>query len=231
MKRMCVITGLCVAALMFAGSTGCAAPQQSVTIQNPVEIDTLEYTRMFDAAVMILRDEGFHIDREDYRFGTITTRPVSASTMLEPWKDDNTTDDQSAQSTISQQRRQITITFEPRESDGRKPDDRTWRLGDDSDDSPGYLMRAEVLVERLVLPVTYLTGSTDGRRVLGKLSSVPAEWQRRGITQAYWRPLRHDDHLEQRLLVQIVRRSFHVAEHSYSSGSDRSQESQPLPVP
>jgi hypothetical protein len=231
MKWTLAITGLCVAALALVGPTGCAAPQQPVTIQNPVEIETLEYARMFDATVLVLRDEGFHIDREDYRFGTITTRPAPASTLLEPWKSDNTTDDQSAQSTINQQRRQITITFEPRAPDDGEPNERAPQWGDESDDSPGYLMRAEVLVERLVVPITYLTGSTDGRRVLDKLSSVPAEWQRRGMVAAYWRPLGRDPHLEQRLLVQIVRRSFDVTEPIDSSGSDDAQETEPPPAP
>ena len=173
---------------------GCATPIQAVN--NPLEVAPSEYDRLFEAIVHELRDRGFVVDRRDYRFGTVSTRPVGSPTILEPWRADNTTDNQAFASTVNYQRRQITVTLEPVEP------------APGTDQPHRYLLRAEVIVERVVVPTTYATGSTTGRRVIGKLTRVPTEWQQRGITGHYWRPIGRDPYLEQQLIDAIVRRSL-----------------------
>ena len=82
-------------------------------VNNPLEIAPSEYDRLLEAAVDELRDRGFVVDRHDYRFGTVSTRPVGSPTILEPWRADNSIYDQAVASTVNYQRRQITITLEP----------------------------------------------------------------------------------------------------------------------
>ncbi len=167
-------------------------------VNNPLEIAPGEYDRLFEAAVGELRARGFVVDRHDYRFGTVSTRPVGSPTILEPWRAGNSVYDQAVASTVNYQRRQITITLEPVEN------------GQDMEPPDRYLLRAEVIIERVVLPTTYITGSTTSRRVIGKLSRVPAEWRQRGITGHYWRPIGRDPYLEQQLIEAIVRRSLTI---------------------
>jgi len=176
---------------------GCAPKIQPV--DNPLEIDRQEYARLFDATVLVLRDYGFRVARQDYRFGVITTEPMRAPTILEPWQTINTTVDQAFASTVNDQRRRVTISLVPAEADPPTTGAPT-----------PYELHAEVIVERLMVPTARLTGSTAGRRIVHQLSSVPVEWQQRGIRATYWRTIGRDPYLEQRLLAGIVRRSLHL---------------------
>lgn len=179
--------------------SGCSQPL--VEVANPLEIDKSEYTRMYHAAMGVLRDYGFRLDRRSHRFGTVTTKDMGCSTVFEPWQRTNSTDLQAWESTINQQRRHAVITLEPTglESVTAPP----------STDSASkvYRLRVEVFLERVQMPTLYLPGSTSGHGVLGVLRSVPTEWADRGIDSPYWRPMGRDPLLEQRLLADIVRRS------------------------
>lgn len=189
---------------MIAATAVMGCTTRSHRVPNPLEIAEVEYTRLFDAAVVTLRSRGYVVDRQDYRFGVITTRPVFFPTIFEPWHSTNSTWEQAQASTINHQRRQIAITLEPVPSDETPP----------ADDAAGpvtlasYILRAEVVVERLAVPRARLTGSTSGGRVMGRLAAVPEEWRRRGIESHYWRPIGRDPYLERRLVEAIVRRSL-----------------------
>lgn len=196
--------GPCVAAVMAAVVlTGCAG--SAVTAPNPIEIDRVEYTRMYNAAVEVLREHGFWLDRRSHRFGTITTRDLDSPTLLEPWKAINTTDQQALESTLNHVRRRAVVTIEPaltpaHPSEPPQPDT----------EPSTYRMRVEVFAERSQHPNRRLTGSTTGHNIYGVLNNTPAEYRRRGITANYWQPLGRDTYLEQRILAQIVRRSLVV---------------------
>ena len=189
-----VIAGLLIAGMMPPALTGCA--RQVPTVNNPLEVSPGEYDRLFRASIDELRDRGYVVDRHDYRYGTVSARPAGSPMFAELWRKDNTTGRQAWTSTVNYQRRLITITLEPVAPDpGRDQPDH-------------YLLRAEVVVERVSVPTTYATGSTVGRRVIGNLNRVPTEWQERGITGHYWRPVGRDPYLGQRLIDAIVRRSL-----------------------
>lgn len=200
--------------LFVSGLIGCAVTVPAV--ENPIAIGTSEYGRLFDATQLVLRDHGFRIARSDYRFGKVTTKPVGSPTIVEVWQSINSTAGHAWASTIGNQRRQITITFEP--ADPLVPKPTTDAVVDDGT-KDAYVMRAEVIIERLMKPTARLTGSTTGRRLIGELAAVPAEWTRRGIKGAYWRPIGRDPHLEQRLLRQIVSRSLKLPDDQISSDS------------
>jgi len=162
-----------------------------------IEISTSEYSRMYRAAVLVLRDRGFRLDRQDYRFGRVTAWPMPAPSIMEPWEHTNSTVGQALESTINSQRRVVSVMLDP--------------AGDQAvqaDPDLGYVMRIEVLVERLQVPARQLTGSTHGPRVCGTLSVVPRELAERGIVDAYWQPVGGDSYLERQLLEQIVRQSL-----------------------
>ncbi len=191
---------------MTTALLGCVAKIE--TIKNPIEVDETEYARLFNAAVVVLREKGFTVDQQDYRYGRVTTRPARSPTFLEPWHADNTTFDQGLMSTINHQRRRISLYFEPKQAEaGRLGEGRS--VGGEGTGGD-YLFHAEILVERLVVPVARLTGSTRPRGLIGKLSDVPVEWKERGIQDAYWRIVGRDPFLEQRLIAEIIRRSMWV---------------------
>ncbi len=185
-------TSPCFAALLMlaAGLIGCQATPQSASA--PVQIAEQEYAHMYQASIDVLRDNGYTIDRDDYRFGSVTTDAEQSSTVLEPWRRDNKTFVQAVAATANRQRRVVRVQMEPIEHTDQ------------------FNLYVEAVVEQLQLPTRYLTGSTRGQAIFGQLSSVPGEHARRGITEGYWQTVERDPLLEQRLLDEIVRRSVRV---------------------
>ena len=197
--------GRAAVAVVVAVVIGCA---EFTPVPNPVETDPREYSRMYRAAIEVLRESGFELDRRDFRYGRITTQPLASPTMMEPWHTSNTTAYQALESTLHDQRRRVCIFWDPITSVPRHvPIDQETQLGPTL--SADSQLRVEVLVERREFSDRYLTGSTAGHRVFGSLSALPDELTQRGINTAqYWRPLGRDPYLEQRLLARIVRKSL-----------------------
>jgi hypothetical protein len=225
---------------MVLSAGGCAAPSNSTA--NPLEIDRSEYGRMFTASVEVLREHGFVVDRQDYRYGMVSSRARTSPTLMEPWYGDNTTVGQAIESTANNQRRVITVSLEPApvEPEAEAPTDSAAatdapapaQVAAASDNPPaeaatvqpaapasdepqvmqaqGYQLRVEVIVEQLQVPIHHMTGSTDGRRVLGRMRRAPGELAEHGVQDAYWQAVGRDVPLEQRLIAAIVRRSISV---------------------
>lgn len=175
-----------------------------VEAPNPAEIDKIEYTRIYNAAVVVLREYGFRVDRHSHRFGTITTKYFASPSLFEPWTTTNTTTDQAWESTFNQQRRKAIVSLEPA---GFNDNPAVTLLPAKTE--PGhYRLRVEVFLERHEHPNRYLTGATSGHGVFGTLATGAEELNQRGVNGPYWRPLGRDPLLEQRLLADMIRKSL-----------------------
>lgn len=195
-------TWLAGAALLVMLTTGgCHRP--FTPAPSSLAIDAAEYDRMFLAGAQVLRDHGFRVDRQDRRFGLLSTHPLDAPTAVEPWRTSNTTAGQAWQATLDHMRRTVNVMLEPIEHDDDVDDESRATLGD-------YTLRVEVLLERRTNPTRRLTG-TSQRNAFSRLSDVPAEWSRRGIAGSYWEPVGRDAYLEQRLIRAIVDRAMQPA--------------------
>lgn len=186
--------------------TGCQQPKADAP--NPLTIDAREYDRMYDASVEVLRDHGFRVDRQDYRFGRLTTTPKGSATALEPWRGDNSNLQLAAMSTLSDIRRRTMIYIDPLAGadDQAAADGSASPQNVNTATADGYEMRIEVLIERKQQPTRRLTGS-HGKNVFSSLREVPAEYKQQGIESSYWQTVRRDTELEQQLLQAIVRRA------------------------
>lgn len=168
---------------------GCAALGPAVP--NPMPVDAREYEPLFDASVEVLRDKGFSVDRQDFRFGTVTSRPDGSPTLFEPWRGDNRTVALAGWSTLSDLRRVVTVTLEPR------PEGMERSL---------YDLSVVVELQREQSPLRRLDGNgTKGQ--FRSLSEVPEEWARRGVTARSWETVGRDEAMEQDLLRAIVERA------------------------
>ena len=188
--------------IVIVALAGCAP--QTVTAPNPIEIDRGEYTRIYTAAVQVLREQGFRIDHHSHRFGKVTTHYQPAPTVFEPWLTRTTTSEQAWTNSLNEQRRVVVVLLEPSGTD------RNEQPIPHPNASSDYQMRVHVMIERQQLPNRFLTGSTDGHAVFGSLLSTPTELREKGISEAYWQPLGRDTHLEQFLIAKIVRRSLEI---------------------
>jgi hypothetical protein len=222
------IPGPVIVLLSALAITGCQSPPS--TASNPFEIDAREYSRMFDAAVIVLRDHGFRVDRQDHRFGIITTAARDVPTPVEPWQPNQGEPTRAIEHLLNHQRHTVTIRLTPgvpdRAADAvpdaaastdvattmSPPQDGggvAAAVASDGAAGASYGMAVRVDLWRAQRPVAQLSGSTAGYAVLSALRELPdTEFSREPAMQ--WRRIGRDERLEQALLAAIVRRSFAV---------------------
>lgn len=183
----------CPLLLTGCNSTPTDEAAQATALQDadPFVFPPSQYPRVHRAAADVLREHGFVIARNDYRFGVITTEPKEAPTSLEFWIDDPTTPTQHQADTLNAQQRRVAI---------RTKGDQTT-----------YSLTVEVMVERLQRPARYLTHSAT-TRLSADYAATPAHLRDRGIDANYAQRLTRDPHLEARLRDAIAQRASEVAE-------------------
>ncbi|MEM1211991.1 MAG: hypothetical protein AAGI68_06790 [Planctomycetota bacterium] len=148
-----------------------------------------QYHDALDAARRVLLDFGYTLDRDDHRFGVLTTRPLAAATLAEVWRPDNRTADLAAEATLVDLRRTVRVTLLPLTR---------------SNPPTHFALGVEALIARRQAPLRYLNGSA--RSVFATLNALPDEWQARGIEPEYWQPVKRDAALEAHLTQRILDR-------------------------
>ncbi len=95
--------------ILVAFQPGCSS-QPTVT---DLRANSSDYDNAFDAVLAAVREAGYTIDRVDRRHGVITSKPLSAGSVLEPWRDPQASPEQAIESTFNYERRLIRVYFEP----------------------------------------------------------------------------------------------------------------------
>lgn len=197
---------------MFLGAAGLAVSiggcgRAVVDMETPVPVAASEYDRVFDAATLVLREQGFMPARQDRRFGVITTRPCTASSAFEPWRSDNTTAAQVAENTLNHRRRLVRVELRPRPAGG-----------DGSQPSPADAARPDYLLDVVVElqqrqhpPRNLHTAAASSVAYYGRSGGARAIRTERGLERSDWRPLGRDPFLEQRLAAAILDRAAKAA--------------------
>jgi hypothetical protein len=205
------LTAVLAAVLVLGALGGCA--RAIVEGPNAVPVAARDYAGLFQASILVLRDEGFIINRQDFRFGIMNTRPLASPTAYEPWQRQNTTAYQAWESTFNYERRTVTVTLEPAGSPvGESASTSATQpaqapLATAAAPPPSYILRVEVLIERQQNPTQQMTGSSSGHAVVADLSATPADLAERGITDKYWLPITRDPYMERQLVAEILRRA------------------------
>jgi len=196
--------GMAIAAV----TVGC---QQVVSIDNPIRVADHEYDRVFDQTVEVLRGHQFVVERQDRRFGVISTRPQIASSLLEPWRGDNTTAEQVAQNTLNLRRRSVRVLLEP----AIDPNGMI--------DGPGYQLYVEVRLEQRQHPPRMLnTATASSVASYGADAGARSVETAAGAERSFWRPIGRDERLEQRLVAEIIEPSARPADEQ-ANPDDRAQ--------
>lgn len=209
---------LAVLVTLAGGLGGCS---RAVQADNPIEIGPEEYHPVYDATIAVLRDRRFTIDRQDRRFGVVTTGPVIAASAFEPWHDDNTTTRQVVENTLNHQRRRVRVQMHPAapaaEDDADEaPDengeaDATDEATADADAVEAYEVSVHVYVERRQHPPRELNSSIfSGMELRRRPRMHEPLVTEEGLIESHWRPVRRDRELEQRLIAEIIRRSIEI---------------------
>src|SRR5262245_7044880 len=78
-----------------------------------LNIPAASYSSAFDAAVEAAREDGMPPVVRDRRAGVIETEPRIAGSILEPWRNDNSSVEQAVENTVSFLRRRARFEFAP----------------------------------------------------------------------------------------------------------------------
>lgn len=191
---------------LLACSLLASCASRKVATDNPIRITSEEYDRVFESAVDVLRNEMFIVDRQDRRFGVITTEPLWSSSLQEPWRTDNTTFYQTLESSLNYHRRIVTITLTPQDSDA--PTDQADATARPSD----YQLEVAVAMQRRQHPDRALnTAAVSAVSFSSRSGAAQRLATERGDEQSFWRPMGRDQYLEQRLVNLILARASIVA--------------------
>lgn len=194
-------------------AAGCT---RTVQAENPLEIGEDEYHAVFDATVRTLRDYRFEVDRQDRRFGVVTTGPLIAASVFEPWHDDNTTAKQVLENTLNHQRRRVRVQLAPAGTLDAAADG----AGDEATTVPGeglnggdgvYDLFVQVFVERRQHPPRVLNSEVFAGVQLRRRPQLQEPIvTEEGLIESRWRLLGRDHALERRLIAEIIRRSIEI---------------------
>jgi len=169
---------LLTAALAITGCTTAPRPAPPPPTP-PVAVAADQYKDTFAAAVETLRRSGFRIDRSDYRFGVVTTRPEGSPTLLEP------------------------VTFDP-DPATQEPVNPLAPHPLSRADTAARLMSVTVQLETRDAPGRRLDGRTDGRVFSDPVPARPTAAD--NAPTAAWKAIGRDPGLESVLQQRILAR-------------------------
>ena len=166
--------------------------------QSPAAVATgTDFDRLWQAIYRETRNAGFRPDREDYRLGVFTTRPLVSAQLFEPWRRDAGSLYGLLESTLATVRR--TVRWE------------VTRGGD------GTLTAVpKVLVERWSVIEHRVTFSSQYQEIFAltreeqenlRLRALdPAAFAEEAVPASYWYPVGRDTDLEKRLAADVADR-------------------------
>ena len=202
---------LCVACCCFVFATGCN------TMNGPtvIEIDSIDYSKAFEACIEASRSAGMPPQAADRTTGIIETEPRTIGSWLEPWRFDSTGAMQKAENTAQFQRRRVRFVFTPKDWQPESIEAIATMTGSAAPGSADDLkrfdlenykgpieIRARVFVER---------NFTDGMRINTWSATLTTQTQtpKPGVTdgstrmQTTWTPVGRDEASERTIMAEI----------------------------
>lgn len=205
-KKKAITAGLVIVScsiLLSSTQTGCLlwrqhpAATQPATAINPqttqpsywlglpavAHVRSRNFDALWDACRDAVQDDGFLVDRRDYREGLMTTFPLTSKQAYEFWRNDVISPHDLAQSTLGMLRRTVRITF-TREPDGSFVA------------TPRVLVERNELIERRITSVDQYTSafSVQAQDVARETAKSGAE-----IPAEFWYPIGRDTAVEKQI--------------------------------
>lgn len=106
-ERICAISGLILAT---AAAGGCATSSEGPSF---VAVPRAHYQKAFDAACEVARSEGLVPEMADRQAGAVSTGPLHAGSLLEPWAWPDLTASDVVEGTFGFERRRAHFEFVP----------------------------------------------------------------------------------------------------------------------
>jgi hypothetical protein len=196
---MLVALGGCITQPQHPAATQPATTRNLATTQPsywldqpaPASAHANDFQRLWTASEDVARDFFFRLDRQDFRAGLLTTRPMVSAQWFEPWRRDVRTAKHRNESSLATIRRTAHFQFE--------------RLDDGS-----YRVTPRVLVERQALAEQRITSAVAYQQYFRR--PLRAQDRPRGTRESdvgvylpnrYWYPVGRDAALEKAFVEAI----------------------------
>jgi hypothetical protein len=171
-------------------------PGRMVTrVVNPNETTQFIYNANYDnvwrQGMLILREAGFALDRQDYRLGVLTTKALPSNQIIEFWRPQATNVSAMMENTINNQRRYVKLSISKVEG---KPE--------------FYEIAVQVIVERETNPEEtiagpiFILGSGFGRYK----EALRSDYAGPDVEKGRWVIIGHDPDLERKLMDVLFKR-------------------------
>ena len=170
MARYGILIVAMVALAAFAGS--CATPKAVPT--SPGRTGAVHFDSVWDAAVSVLWEYGFTVDRMDRRNGIITTAPLTGKYMGEFWRHDAATTHDLWEGTIQTIYRQATVHLVPVGAATSASGPATYPTSRPSADTP-FVARVEVRVSRKDRPQRQIQSTAEAQQMFLRPQSADME--------------------------------------------------------
>ena len=149
-------------------------------------VENFKFQPLWNACEAVARSYLFPLDRQDYRLGLITTKPVISKQILEPWRKDAGTLDQVWQDSLTTMRRTIRFDIE-------RGEDGTYAM------TPRVLVERETILERRITSATQYRSVFSGPAV-GTRAVADADLD---VPPIYWTPVGRDLQMERHLATDV----------------------------
>jgi hypothetical protein len=202
---LAVVCGLALTALALLPScaTNPRATTQPVTVkdlattrpaywldQPPVAtVESFQFLALWNACEDVARSYLFQLDRQDYRLGLLTTKPMISKQILEPWRSDGGTLQGVLESSLATIRRSIRFEIQRR-------DDGTFEM------VPKVLVERETILERRITSSNQYRNAFSGPAA-GSRTAADVEAD---VPVLYWTPIGRDPEMEKHLATAVRRR-------------------------
>lgn len=176
---------------------GCETSEQVVVEEvKPVMlgISAEAYDGFFDRTRDVLVGLGFEIDRQDQRFGVMTTDPKTSATIFEPWAQNKVTERDAFYATLNMQQRVVRVNFIAKQDLEAKPETFELIPVDVSRENAAYFVDVQVMVLQRQHPTTELNTAAIAAPSFRNRERALARTQLTevGLVESYWRELGRD---------------------------------------
>ena len=174
-----------------------ANPEYWLNQPGNVTIRYGDFDKLVDACEVVASRRGFKLDRADFRSALLTTKPLTASQIFEPFLTDNTTGQTIARANLATYRRTIFFEFakiEPTPEGG----------------AASYVVTPKVLIERQATrtgragPAVFSATAVNATAVIGSKEQDNGQY----IPLSYWYATGRDAELERRLVLDLTDRLY-----------------------
>jgi hypothetical protein len=149
-------------------------------------VTSLQFQPLWNTCERVARSYLFELDRQDYRLGLLTTKPMISKQILEPWRKDAGTLRAVMDDSLSTIRRTLRLQIDRR-------DDGTFEM------TPRVLIERETILERRLTSAaqyrTAFSGPAVGSRTNADIDA--------NVPIIYWTPIGRDFEMERHVAAEV----------------------------